>query len=1408
MAKTQEKGAKQPAQVRKSVLPAACESRQDRLFLLLDALLMPSDTEGDLLLHYFLLKADAEARELSWQAAYRRRRLAYSQGEGAVYSGQSGYDMLPRRRFELSKLAVEDVELRILLGQAGMDHSLMGRDGGRGLAMAVALYRNSENVYRELCVTRDLLPCPSFSSQILFSELPLDFFQSRAPLLRRAVAAALCIGLFRKGTLNPLLPQAAEELLQNLSMLTPSLADALSFLCFWRGDHERCLALVRSVEPQKKAEMRSSYALAAGSLALFKKSPACLAWTKSMLDAYRKANRLKGPARLGRMAGLVANLARFVHGDEPALEEMRADIAAAMDYQCGEEEGRAFGLRGFRALKALDHLRLGDRETAKNQLGKSVREDMEDRNFLSALLFHGARARLGLGDDSAALSDWFAMVKDLPVLKRLFADVIASTPRFPYKEGWARRESEKWLLDLSSLVEEMPSWMLGLNALERLALDADRDDGSSAAKRIVWVVDVEADSVECLEQSRGAKGWTRGRQVALKRLHDKSGDWSSFTARDKRVAACVKLERNWWQNSYSLSLKDVVEELEGAETLYEREKGVLSPLRLRRGRLEMHLRETAGERFVLDFGSVEVPEDQEEKLFFSRPQKGLVLYYRLSRRERQVASIVGKGMEFPKDSLQRVLNLTRSRLDLALCTEDVPAEKVEADTSPVIQLEQNQDGFDAVLGVRPFGRRDTVFFPCGEGAQSPIATLPLEEAGKEAGTAGTERAETGGDAAPRPTRHIRVERDVSAGKAALDSLVRACPALAANLQDRHWYSGDLEEVLALLEELKGCGLPNRVEWPKGGRIRLRGRLDSGSVKVRIRASGADWFGVSGDVAIDEGRLVSLSSMLSSLEGSRFVDLGDGDYVALTADLRRKLSSLKLVGVEGRKDQVMVNSLASAAVEQALADMDVEVDEKWSCSVERMRQAFAAKPRIPGLLKADLREYQREGYEWMQRLAIWGVGACLADDMGLGKTLQAIAVMLNQSAKGPCLVVAPTSVCANWELEIERFAPSLSTKRLGLTGRRETIDALGEGEVLILGYGLLPKVQKDLASRNWAMVVFDEAQALKNAATKRSKAGRSVKADFRLALTGTPIENRIDDLWSLFDIINPGLLGSWDSFCKRYGTAAPGTSASRALRAVVRPFLLRRLKGAVLDELPEKTEQNLIVEPNEKELAFYETIRRRAVERLSTDEGDGSGSRRFRILAELTKLRRACCHPGLADPDMLALEKHSSKTLQFLETVSDLIAGGHKVLAFSQFTSYLAQISQALKEKGISFQYLDGQTSEKERRRRVAAFQKGEGDVFLLSLKAGGTGINLTAADYVIHLDPWWNPAVEDQASDRAHRIGQKRPVTIYRMVQGGSVEEKILALHASKRELAADFLEGTQEGVSKLTEEDLLRLMQ
>jgi SNF2 family DNA or RNA helicase len=315
----------------------------------------------------------------------------------------------------------------------------------------------------------------------------------------------------------------------------------------------------------------------------------------------------------------------------------------------------------------------------------------------------------------------------------------------------------------------------------------------------------------------------------------------------------------------------------------------------------------------------------------------------------------------------------------------------------------------------------------------------------------------------------------------------------------------------------------------------------------------------------------------------------------------------------------------------------------------------------------------------------------------------------------------------------------------------------------------------------------------------------LKAGFRLALTGTPIENDLDELWSLFSFVNPGLLGTREGFAKRFAIPIArdrDPQARAALRALVRPFLLRRTKAAVLSELPSRTEQTLLVEMGETERAFYEAMRLRAMEKLAAPESAGPG-RKIRILAEITRLRRACCHPALIDP---AAEVPSGKLEALLELVEELILNRHRALIFSQFTSHLALVRAALDIRGIVYEYLDGSTPANERERRVKAFQTGAMPLFLISLKAGGTGLNLTAADYVVHLDPWWNPAVEDQASDRAHRIGQERPVTIYRLIMQGSIEESILALHRDKRDLAADLLDGAEMS-ARLSEEALLALI-
>jgi SNF2 family DNA or RNA helicase len=429
-------------------------------------------------------------------------------------------------------------------------------------------------------------------------------------------------------------------------------------------------------------------------------------------------------------------------------------------------------------------------------------------------------------------------------------------------------------------------------------------------------------------------------------------------------------------------------------------------------------------------------------------------------------------------------------------------------------------------------------------------------------------------------------------------------------------------------------------------------------------------------------------------------------------------------------------------------------------------------------------------------------------MGLGKTLQTLAVMLMVATEGPILAIAPTSVCMNWISEAQRFAPTLNPIQFGSGKRQVVLDELKSFDLVVCSYGLLQQeeVADMLANVDWKMIVLDEAQSIKNFATKRSQAAMNLKSDFKLLTTGTPIENHLGELWNLFRFINPGLLGSLDHFNQKYANAIErghDKIARDRLRKLIQPFILRRTKNQVLQELPSRTEITLQVELSQQEMVFYEALRREAIAKIEESEAQ-AGQKHLQVLAEIMKLRRACCNTQLVKPE-IALP--SAKLQMFDEVLTELLDNNHKALVFSQFVDHLGFIRTYLEENNITYQYLDGSTLIKDRKKRVDAFQAGEGDVFLISLKAGGTGLNLTAADYVIHMDPWWNPAVEDQASDRAHRMGQQRPVTIYRIVAKNTIEEKIVQLHQQKRDLADSLLEGTELS-SKMTTDDLIQMIQ
>jgi superfamily II DNA or RNA helicase len=621
-----------------------------------------------------------------------------------------------------------------------------------------------------------------------------------------------------------------------------------------------------------------------------------------------------------------------------------------------------------------------------------------------------------------------------------------------------------------------------------------------------------------------------------------------------------------------------------------------------------------------------------------------------------------------------------------------------------------------------------------------------------------------------------------------------------------WIIDDLERALAFCGRLREHATEIDVEWPKSEPWRVTRRATTQDLRVELEDK-KSWFTISGGVQVD-GEKVELKELLEAARKKKsFVRVAGGKWVAIADELRAHLGTLD-DAIAKTDGELHLGASGMLALEQ-LADHIGELDapERFKELRERIAEANSYDPPPPNLALA-LRDYQLAGYRWLARLAHWNAGACLADDMGLGKTIQTLAVLELRKNEGPSLVVAPTSVCFNWIREAQAAAPQLTPLLYRELDRAKALDELRAGDVLVVSYGLLARDITRFEQVSFGTLVIDEAQAIKNSTTRRARAVRNLDAKWRVALTGTPIENHLGELWSLFRAISPGLFGGFDSFRDRFASPIErdkDPTRRLALATIIRPFVLRRTKSEVAKELPPRTDIRVEIELSADERRLYEAVRAAALEDLAK-KGDGDEAfeeKRFRVLAALTRLRQLACHPRLYE-DSSPIP--SSKLARFMELVDGLKKEGHRALVFSQFTRHLGLVRRALDQAGVAYLYLDGSTPSSERARIVDAFQRGEAELFLISLKAGGTGLNLTAADYVMHLDPWWNPAVEDQATDRAHRIGQARPVTVYRLVARRTIEEAMLALHTEKRKLVADLLEGA-DTAAKVSTEELVRLI-
>jgi hypothetical protein len=586
---------------------------------------------------------------------------------------------------------------------------------------------------------------------------------------------------------------------------------------------------------------------------------------------------------------------------------------------------------------------------------------------------------------------------------------------------------------------------------------------------------------------------------------------------------------------------------------------------------------------------------------------------------------------------------------------------------------------------------------------------------------------------------------------------------------------------------------------------LRDAPISGTVSLDVQEAGIDWFDLK--VILNVADLVLTPEETKLLLNARggFVRLGKKGWRRLQFNLTpeddEQLARLGLAPRDFTAEPQRFHALqlADNAAKKFLAPARVEQIHR---RVSELKTRVA--PPVPEAIRAELRPYQIEGYHFLAYLTTNRFGGVLADDMGLGKTLQALVWIgwLRAEAKGktqPSLVVCPKSVTDNWVAEAERFYPGLRVRRW--TG--EAADALAaareEADIIVLNYAQLRSLSPAIAQVSWQAAILDEAQYIKNPDSQTAQAARALKADHRLALTGTPIENRLLDLWSIFGFAMPGVLGNRAEFLRRFN-GQDDPLARRRLAARVRPFLLRRTKGQVAKDLPDRVEEDLLCEMEGEQLALYRAELKRAQRLLlGVQTREQLNEQRFNVLTSLLRLRQICCHPALVNEELGEVE--SAKVNALLDLLEPLMEEGHKVLVFSQFVTMLDRLRETVKEREWPHFYLAGSTEN--RGDLVKEFQSAEGGaVFLISLKAGGFGLNLTAASYVVLFDPWWNPAVENQAIDRTHRIGQTRHVMAYRLLMRESIEQKIRALQKQKGALMSDVL-GEEKFAQSLTLDDL-----
>ena len=571
----------------------------------------------------------------------------------------------------------------------------------------------------------------------------------------------------------------------------------------------------------------------------------------------------------------------------------------------------------------------------------------------------------------------------------------------------------------------------------------------------------------------------------------------------------------------------------------------------------------------------------------------------------------------------------------------------------------------------------------------------------------------------------------------------------------------------------------------------------------------------------------LAEIFSSYDRKKkYHRLKNGAFITFNKEQKQVMSALldvmKNYADKKNPDTIKMPLFRALYLDELLAEkesVELKKNREYRKLIGKMRSYENGDYEVPQSLEAVLREYQRDGFYWIKTLKENGVGGILADDMGLGKTLQILAFLLSEKEQGKVgdelrtLIVAPASLVYNWKKEVERFTPQLSVCVMAGTAheRKELIkNQTSNVDVWITSYDLLKRDIELYQDIVFANEIIDEAQYIKNQTTHAAKSVRLVKSSFRMALTGTPMENRLSELWSIFDYLMPGFLYGYTRFRSEIETpivSDKDEDAMTRLRAMIHPFILRRLKKDVLKELPEKQEEIVTVALSGEQKKLYQAHSQRLKMFLEDQNDEDFAQNKLQILAELTKLRQLCCGPELL------LENYKGENAKLetcIELITQAIAGGHKILLFSQFTSMLDLIGEELKKAKIDYYRIDGSVKKEARIEMVEQFQNPQNQVsvFCISLKAGGTGLNLTAADIVIHYDPWWNKAAQNQATDRAHRIGQKHAINVYQLIVEETIEQKICELQQVKEDLAEEVLSGDGISSTQFNKDEIMNLLE